>query len=108
MNTRDLEIFDEILCFWVKDEEAKYLFANRAVSRMAGKDVIGKTDRDLIRAGDAEVLRAADKRVFGTGKPRFFHESASTPRGAVTLSVCKWPGELDGKKRGFGISFVIE
>jgi hypothetical protein len=38
----------------------------------------------------------------------FLHESASTAGGPVTLSVCKWLGELDGKKCGFGISFVIE
>jgi PAS domain-containing protein len=109
MNTKDLGIFDEMpFLFWVRDEEGRYLFANRAVLQMAGEDVSGKTDRDLIWAGDAEALRAADKRVFETGKPMFLHESANTPGGQVTLGVCKWRGELDGKKRGFGISFVIE
>jgi len=108
MKTIDLEIFKDMpFLFWVKDEEGKYLWGNRAIDQLARETVAGKTDYELPWAADADGLRAADKEVITTGKPKFLREYVKKPSG-VTLNVCKWVGELDGKKRCFGISFVTE
>ena len=45
MQIKDLEVFNEMpFLFWVKDEDGRYLWGNRAISQMAKEDVIGKTD----------------------------------------------------------------
>ena len=110
MLSKDLEVFNDMpFNFWVKDEEGRYLWANRAVSEMATEEVVGKTDQEMAWAADAEVLRANDQKVLETGKTLYLHEYGHVPgRGQVTLSVCKFPGELDGTKGVFGISFIIE
>ena len=110
MEAKNLEMFNEMpFLFWVKDEHGKYLWGNRAISQLAGKDIVGKTDRELPWADNADALQANDKQVFETGKPSYLHEYVDkSSRGKATLNVCKWLGELDGKKRCFGISFVIE
>ena len=60
-------------------------------------------------ADNADALRAADKQVFETGKPSFLHEYVDrSGQGTATMSVCKFVGELDGKKCVFGVSFNIE
>ena len=92
----------------VKDKEGRYIWVNRALREMAQKDIIGKTDREMGWAADAEALRADDQKVLETGDTLYLHEYAHVPgRGKVTLNVCKFVGELDGKKGVFGISFVI-
>ena len=110
MQSKDLEIFNNMpFFFWVKDEEGKYVFVNRALADMAQQAIIGKTDLEMGWAADAEALRADDKKVLETGQTLYVHEYAHVPsRGKVTLNVCKFLGEFDGKKRVFGISFVIE
>lgn len=108
MKTNDLGLFKDVpFLFWVKDEQGKYLWGNQAIDDLAKQKVAGKTDYELPWAADADGLRVADKKVMATGKPQFVHEQVQKPSG-VTLSVCKWAGELDGQKRCFGISFVIE
>jgi PAS domain S-box-containing protein len=109
MQIKDLKTFEEMpFNMWVKDEQGKYLWANRAVSQLAGEDVVGKTDRELIWAADAPTFQANDKKVFQTGKPNMQNEhAAKTSRGEVTVSSCKWLGKLDGHKGCFGISFVV-
>jgi PAS domain-containing protein len=93
--------------FWVKDEEGRYLWGNKAISQLAGKEIVGKTDHELPWAADADGLIVDDKQVFETGKPLFVHEYVTTSS-KITLNVCKWLGELDGKRRCFGISFFID
>jgi PAS domain-containing protein len=108
MQIKDLEIFNDMpFLFWVKDEAGRYLWGNRAISQLAGTEIVGKTDHELPWAADADGLRVDDNQVFETGKPRFVHEYVNKPD-KITLNVCKWLGVLDGKKRCFGISFVIE
>ena len=108
MRMKDLEIFNDVpFLFWVKDAEGRYLWGNRAIAQLAGMEIVGKTDRDLPWAADADALRVADKQVLETGKPRFLHEYVTQPR-KVTLNVCKWLEALDGKKRCFGISFIVD
>lgn len=110
MQSKDLEVFNKMpFYFWVKDDEGKYLWVNRALAEMAREDIIGKTDRDMGWSVDAEGLRADDKQVLETGKTLYVHEYAHVPgRGKVTLNVCKFLGEFDDRKCVFGISFVID
>jgi PAS domain-containing protein len=110
MQSKDLEVFNNMpFNFWVKDEEGRYLWVNRYLADMAQQVIIGKTDLEMGWAADAEALRADDQQVLETGKTLYTHEYAHVPgRGQVTLNVCKFVGELDGKKGVFGISFVID
>ena len=110
MLSKDLEVFHNMpFFFWVKDEEGIYIWVNRTLADMAQQAIIGKTDREMGWAADAEALRADDKQVLETGKTLYLHEYANVPgRGQVTLNVCKFVGELNGKKGVFGVSFVFE
>ena len=108
MELKDLEIFNEMpFFFWVKDEDGRYLWVNRALAEMAKESVIGKTDYELPWADNADVLSVDDRRVLETGKPHFFHEYVAKPHNA-NLSVCKFVGEFNGKRCTFGVSFVVE
>lgn len=110
MQIKDLEVFNAMpLFFWVKDKEGRYIWVNRALSEMAQEDIIGKTDYELAWADNADAFRAVDKQVLETGKTQYLQEHGNIPgRGNTTLSVCKFVGELDGKRCGFGVSFIIE
>ncbi len=110
MKIKDLEIFNEMpFFFWVKDEEGRYLWGNRAISQAAGEEIIGKTDHELIWADNADALKALDKQVLETGKPHFAHEYVDKSGvGKANLSVCKFVGEFNGKRCCFGVSFVIK
>ena len=110
MEIKDLEKFNEVpFLFWVKDEKGTYLWGNKAICKLAGENVVGKTDRDLIWSDNADALQAGDKKVFESGKPNYLHEYVDKSRqGTATLNVCKWIGEFENEKRCFGISFVIE
>ncbi len=38
MQMKDLEIFNEMpFLFWVKDEDGRYLWGNKAISQLAGE-----------------------------------------------------------------------
>ena len=109
MKITDLEAFRNVpfLC-WVKDEEWRYLWGNRAICDLAGEDVVGKKDAELAWKADAGALVADDAEVLASGKAHFMHEVVSrSERGKATLSVCKWVDNLDGRRHVFGISFVI-
>ena len=106
---RDLEIFNQMpFLFWAKDASGKYVWGNREIDQLAGESVVGKTDRELIWADNADALQADDKLVFESGEPLFRREYVDkSKQGGTTLNACKWLGELDGKRRCFGISFTI-
>jgi len=108
MQVIDLEIFDQMpFFFWVKDEEGRYLWVNRALADMATEDIVGKKDSELPWVKDADALRAHDLKVLETGNPVFLHEYVAEPHEA-NLSVCKFVGDFEGKRCAFGVSFVIE
>lgn len=108
MKSEDLEIFNQMpFLFWAKDEESRYIWGNRAINQLAGGSVVGKSDSELPWAENAASLVAHDRQVLEAGKPVFTNEHVDSPDN-VTLSVCKFPGELDGIRCTFGISFVIE
>lgn len=109
MQIKDLDAFRDVpfLC-WVKDEEWRYLWGNRAICDLAGEDVAGKKDDELTWKANADALVRDDKAVLASGEPHFMQERVEhSEHGPVTLSVCKWVDELDGRRRVFGISFVI-
>ena len=110
MNIEDLKVFNEMpFLFWVKDKDGKHLFGNEVICRLAGEDVVGKTDQELVWARDADALQAHDRKVLASGETSFIHEHVQqSSRGDATLNVCKWVGDLDGERCCFGISFVIE
>jgi PAS domain-containing protein len=93
--------------FWVKDEEGRYLWVNRALADMATEDIVGKKDSELPWVNNAEALRADDLRLLDTGKPVFLHEYVAEPHEA-NLSVCKFVADFEGKRCAFGVSFIIE
>jgi PAS domain-containing protein len=109
MQIKDLEAFQNVpFLVWVKDEEWRYLWGNRAICNLAGEDVTGKLDSELAWKADANVLVRDDKDVLESGEPLFIHELVKhSDHGKATLSVCKWVDELDGRRLVFGISFVI-
>ncbi len=106
---KDLEAFQNVpfLC-WVKDEEWRYLWGNRAINELAGESVIGKRDDELAWKANAAALVRNDKDVLASGKPHYMHERVDhSEHGKATLSVCKWVDDLEGRRLVFGISFVI-
>ncbi|MEM7025325.1 MAG: hypothetical protein AAF637_22460, partial [Pseudomonadota bacterium] len=82
---------------------------NKAISALAGENVIGKSDHDLVWHENADALVAVDKDVLRTGKTHYLHEYVShSVHGKSTLNVCKFIGDLDGRRLVFGISFIID
>jgi hypothetical protein len=109
MNTSDLLPFaDAPFLFWFKDEGGVYRWGNSEIQKLAKESIEGKMDRELPWAENAEDLRAHDRVAKETGKAQFIHEYVDDEtKGRITLNVCKWPGDLDGQKGTFGISFRI-
>ena len=94
--------------FWAKNEQGVYLFGNSTINEFGG-DVVGKTDYELPWADTADALVAHDNKVLTGNAPDFMHEVVhKSSKGEATLNVCKFPGELDGVRCTFGVSFVIE
>ena len=110
MQADKLDVFNAMpLLFWAKDESGRYIWGNKTINDFAKQAVTGKTDDDLPWADNAEALRADDREVLRTGKPVYRHEYVDqSEKGKATLSVCKFPGEIDGTPCVMGISFVIE
>jgi len=110
MQIKDLEVFNHVpFFFWVKDQEGRYLWVNKALVQFAGEDIVCKNDYDVPWADRADTLIKVDQEVLSTGKAHCLHELVNTPEGnPVKASVCKFVGELDGNKCNFGIAFVIE
>ncbi|MDJ0512905.1 MAG: PAS domain-containing protein [Methyloceanibacter sp.] len=110
MDSSQLAIFDAMpFLFWAKSEDGRYVWGNRKINEFAKQNVLGKTDDDLPWADNAEALREDDREVLRTGKPIFRHEYVDqSEKGQATLSVCKFPGVLDGARCVMGVSFVIE
>lgn len=109
MNSTELKSFNDVpFLFWFKDEGGTYRWGNKTIVDLAGGEIVGRTDDELPWAVNAEKLRDHDRQAIQAGKAQFLHEYVDdSKQGKITLSVCKWPGELDGTKGIFGISFRI-
>ncbi|GAA1055921.1 hypothetical protein GCM10017608_14220 [Agromyces luteolus] len=109
MRITDLEPFKNVPFYlWVKDATGTYLWGSERMDRFAGGSVQGRTDADFGPAAEspetAATLEANDRHVLDSGEPLYTHEQIE---GAGDVSVCKWPGELDGEPVTFGISFAV-
>ena len=76
---------------FLKDEEGRYLFMNRAGERLVGRtDWLGKTDDELIPGRAAGDIRGHDRAVLDESSPRLYDLRLPTPQGARTLSSVKF------------------
>lgn len=93
---------------FAKDREGRYLFANRAVERVAGKtaaQMVGQDDTALFPL-QAEAIRANDRRVMDENRITTYEETLATVVGERTFLATKGPlhdeqGVVNGM---FGIS----
>ena len=109
MKRSDLAVFDQMpFYFWIKDDDSRYVWVNRALAEAAGDEIVGKLDADLPWSDNSDELVADDRRVLDSGDPSFIHEHAKGPDGVMmALSVCKFVGDFEGQRCSFGVSFVI-
>lgn len=110
MKASDLDAFKSMpFLFWAKSDDGVYLWGNDTINTFGGGTVVGKTDRELPWADTAQALVDHDNSVLDSGKPGFMHEVVhESASGHATLSVCKFPGEFEGKRCTFGVSFVTD
>ena len=109
MRMTDLEPFKDVPFYlWAKDEDGVYLWGSAEMDRFAGGPVAGRTDAEFGQPAEspptAATLQANDREVLDSGSPLYTHEQIE---GAGNVSVCKWPGELDGRRVTFGVSFLV-
>lgn len=108
MRAEDLKAIDGMpFLFWIKDEQGKYLWVNRALAELAAQEMVGKTDLDMPWSNMAEEYRLADRQVFESNKPIFVHEYIDKPLN-ITHNVCKFPGTFDGQRCVFGVALPID
>src|SRR5579883_668981 len=77
------------LRIWLKDNECRYLAANRAEAEASGRpvgEIVGRSDGDLWPAAVAEEHRAGDREVMAT-RQRSKHEEALPGRGGLSQWV---------------------
>jgi PAS domain S-box-containing protein len=76
---------------FLKDEEGRYLFVNRAGEELMGrKDWLGKTDEELIAGRAGGEIRGHDRAVLDQSSPRLYDLRLSTAKGERTLSSVKF------------------
>lgn len=109
MKSEELTPFLDVpFLFWFKDTGGTYKWGNHEIERLAGCQIAGRMDAELPWAANAQELREHDQQALDNGKAQFLHEYVDhSSEGTVTLSVCKWPGDLDGTQGTFGISFRV-
>ena len=77
---------------FLKDEEGRYLFVNRAGEQLIGRgDWLGKTDGELVAGPGAAARSAATiARCWTQSSPRLYDLRLPTPQGERTLSSVKF------------------
>jgi PAS domain S-box-containing protein len=77
---------------FLKDEEGRYLFMNRAGERLAGSTGwLGKTDEELIGGRAGAEIRDHDRAVLEKDEPRLYDLALPAPDGMRTLRSVKFP-----------------
>jgi PAS domain S-box-containing protein len=94
---------------YAKDDQGRYLLANRATGRIVGRDpasLVGKDDRELFPPGEATAMMARDRQVLEEGVGLDYEETLTTTAGATTFLTSKGPiRDADGRVCGlFGIA----
>jgi PAS domain S-box-containing protein len=76
---------------FLKDEEGRYLFVNRAGEQLIGRtDWLGRTDEELIPGRAGGEIRGHDRAVLDHSAPRLYDLRLPTPSGERTLSSVKF------------------
>jgi PAS domain S-box-containing protein len=76
---------------FLKDDEGRYLFVNRAGEQLIGrKDWLGKTDDELVPGRAGGEIRGHDRAVLDESSPRLYDLRLPTPKGERTLSSVKF------------------
>jgi PAS domain S-box-containing protein len=76
---------------FLKDEEGRYLFVNRAGEQLLGRqDWLGKTDAELVPGRAGGEIRGHDRAVLDESSPRRYDLRLPTAQGERTLSSVKF------------------
>jgi len=93
-------------CFYVKDLDGRYLFANRALGVVFGADpaaIVGRFDADFVDLSGSNSLVATDRDVFASGKKLERDETIVFPDGARRIfRTVKFP-LFDAARRVSGL-----
>jgi PAS domain S-box-containing protein len=96
---------------FIKDEEGRYIFVNRALELRSGRPIeawLGKTDFDFFPKEDAEQYRRNELAVLTTKTAAQFSESASEADGRHQYLSYKFPmQDLEGKWFLAGTAFDV-
>jgi two-component system, cell cycle sensor histidine kinase and response regulator CckA len=79
---------------WLKDREGRYVAANEALARLAGRTrdaVVGRTHAELFGASDAGAVEAHDAQVAATGVQLVAEERVRVGGTVVVFEVVKRP-----------------
>jgi PAS domain S-box-containing protein len=91
---------------WVKDEQGRYVFANRSFeqdSRADKQDCLGLTDFELFPREVAERYSKSDHAVLSSGQPITFVEETESPAGTIRhWRSVKFALKVPGKRRCVG------
>ena len=85
---------------FLKDEEGRYLFANRAAEKaLASTEWQGRTDFDLLPAEAARTVTANDRDVLERGTPYSYDLTIMRPEGERRFHSTKFPlGDPGGRR----------
>jgi PAS domain S-box-containing protein len=92
-------------CIFAKDAQGRYLLANQALARFAGRDVSefpGRTDADFFPPEVAAQFAQDDAAVLAGGQARTYEETFPHGGGAVTALTVKFP-LLDADGRPYAV-----
>jgi PAS domain S-box-containing protein len=88
---------------FLKDEDGRYLFMNRAAEQLIGRsDWLGKTDDELIAGRVAGEIIDHDRSVLEHNAPKLYDLRLQTPQGERTLSSVKFSLRDDAGRRYVG------
>ena len=76
-------------CIYLKDDRYRYLFANRAVRLLLGReaaDIIGFEDSEFFDPATAESIRRNDARVFENGETLVAEETSTIRESGKTIT----------------------
>ena len=94
-------------CIYLKDESYRYLFANRAVRLLLGREaanIIGSEDSEFFAPATAKAIRHNDARVFENGETLIVEETntISDSGKTITFRSTKIP-LVDGEGRIYAL-----
>ena len=93
---------------FLKDHQGRYLFANRTLTTLIDRPVVGVTDTELFGPEQGGQYRSNDLKVLASGEPQSFEETMAGPDGDHIFLSVKFPLQLaSGEPALCGISTEI-